>query len=553
MTSVSDKPVAGQILAGKYRIDRVIGEGAMGFVLGAFHLELEEPVAIKWVRDLHAVGPHAIERFLREAKLCARLQSEHVVRVRDVARTETGAPFIVMELLDGHDLAELVEGGKSVTPPLAVDYVIEACEAIAEAHQLGIVHRDLKLQNLFLARRKDGSDLVKVLDFGISKVTTSASLSMTTGTAILGSPLYMSPEQWRSSKDVDARSDIWSLGVVLFELLTGNVPFMAESLPELCMNVVTAPAPAPSSLTAGIPAELDRVVLACLEKDPAHRPPNVGAFVRALAPLATDRSRSSRERVQRLQPNGELPPRPQGPPSSNAALPVPPSSNAAFPAAPSSNARPMPIQTRTLVQEPSVRMVPVAAPNASGATSNATGATPSPAAFGPPGSASTSPNWAATGPGAMPPSKSKRGIVIGGVAVLGLIGIGSFGTLKAIEDHAPHTPVATSDPSAASETPHVSTGSAPVATDTTPEATTTARADEASAIREEAVQDAGAPVQAAKANATTTNAPATNAPTAAPARPKTSPNRPTTVAANPAEPAAAAPPPAVRDLGGSRR
>lgn len=362
MQDSRETPEPGQILAGKYRVEKIIGEGAMGYVLGAYHLELEERVAIKWVRDIGSASPEAIERFLREAKLCAKIQSEHVVRVRDVGRNEKGAPFIVMELLDGRDLASVVDTHKRVAPPTAVDYVLQALEAVAEAHSMGIVHRDLKLQNLFLARRKDGSELVKVLDFGISKVT-NASQAMTMGTAILGSPLYMSPEQMRSSRDVDARSDIWSMGVVLYELLTGTVPFMAESLPELCMQVMNAEPTAPSALVKEISPGLEGVLLSCLAKSPSDRPAHVGILAQALAPFATPQSRPSVDRIARI-----LPITPQDPPLR----------------APMSSSRlAVPIQARTLAITPDRPSGPL---TGSGGPASGIGAAQS----------QTTPNWAAS-------------------------------------------------------------------------------------------------------------------------------------------------------------
>ncbi|AKV04800.1 Serine/threonine protein kinase PrkC, regulator of stationary phase [Labilithrix luteola] len=398
-------------MAGKYRVEKIIGEGAMGYVLGVYHLELEERLAIKWVRDVQAAGQQAIDRFLREAKLCAKIQSEHVVRVRDVARTDAGTPFIVMELLDGHDLSALVEGGKRVPPPLAVDYVVEACDAVAEAHQLGIVHRDLKLANLFLARRKDGSDVVKVLDFGISKVTSTASMAMTAGTAILGSPLYMSPEQWRSSKDVDARSDIWSLGVVLFELLTSDVPFVAESLPQLCMQITNAPARDVMQMAPGVPEGLARVVHACLEKDPAHRPQNVGAMARALAPYATPRSRASLERISRMWPTGGI--------HEVQAVSRPQPSSVSLPA----------FQAQTLVAPEHLR------PPMGPAGHMTAGQPPTPS--------STLPNWAASqGTTASATKTSRAGLFVGGgVGVVAIALAAAFGLKQAPPKPTPATSV----------------------------------------------------------------------------------------------------------------
>jgi serine/threonine protein kinase len=386
MQESRETPEPGHILAGKYRVERIIGEGAMGYVLGAYHLELEERVAIKCVRNFSAAGPEAIERFLREAKLCAKIQSDHVVRVRDVGRDDNAAPFIVMEFLEGQDLSSLVNDHKHLSPETAVDYVIQACEAVAEAHSMGIVHRDLKLQNLFLARRKDGSEIVKVLDFGISKVTNAAQ-AMTMGTAILGSPLYMSPEQMRSSRDVDARSDIWSMGIVLYELLTGRVPFIAESLPELCIQVMNADAPRPSAIAPEIPPALERVVLGCLAKNPNDRPSHVGMLVQALAPFSTARSRANLERIARIQPSD---PR-------DSSIHVPPSSTS----------QPMlPIQARTLAMGPGGSSVQTA--SSAGSVSG-----------------QTTPNWSASQSTGERPKRSHRALVLGGgLGLLLVFGLG---------------------------------------------------------------------------------------------------------------------------------
>jgi serine/threonine protein kinase len=284
MTEGPRVTLVGQVLAGKYRVDRLIGEGGMGYVLAAHHLELDELVAIKCTRSELANNADLTERFLREARLAVKIKSEHVVRVHDIGRTAEGVPFIVMEFLEGHDLSSVTEKGALLEVGQTVDYILQACEAIGEAHALGIVHRDLKPQNLFLAKRKDGSEVIKVLDFGISKAA-SDKHSMTQTGAMLGSPLYMSPEQMRSSREAEPRSDIWSLGIILFELLTGEVPFTGESLPELCLAVVNKDTPSLRQLAPAVPAELESVVKRCLAKTPEKRPANIAELIELLAPF----------------------------------------------------------------------------------------------------------------------------------------------------------------------------------------------------------------------------------------------------------------------------
>src|SRR4051812_480796 len=211
---------AGQILGGKYRVDRVLGAGGMGMVVAATHLQLDERIAIKFLLPEALRNPEAVARFGREAKAAVKIRGEHVARVIDVGSFENGAPYMVMEHLDGRDLSSFIHERGAMPMSDAVDAVLQACEALAEAHALGIVHRDLKPANLFLTRRPDGTPSIKVLDFGISKLTApGADHSMTKTSAVMGSPLYMSPEQMTASRGVDARTDIWALGVVLYELL----------------------------------------------------------------------------------------------------------------------------------------------------------------------------------------------------------------------------------------------------------------------------------------------------------------------------------------------
>ncbi|HEX7839815.1 MAG TPA: serine/threonine-protein kinase, partial [Kofleriaceae bacterium] len=220
----------GEVLAAKYRVDRVLGAGGMGVVVAATHLQLDQVVALKFVRTEALHNPEIVGRFEREARAAVRLKSEHAARIIDVGRLESGSPYIVMEYLEGQDLAQLLEQRRSLPVSIACDYIIQACDAIAEAHSLGIVHRDLKPGNLFLARTSHGQQVIKVLDFGISKTQGPAGdVNMTRTQAMLGSPGYMSPEQMRAAKSVDSRTDIWSLGVILYELVAGRMPFQADT------------------------------------------------------------------------------------------------------------------------------------------------------------------------------------------------------------------------------------------------------------------------------------------------------------------------------------
>src|SRR5258708_827003 len=212
----------GDILAGKYRVEQVLGKGGMGVVVAATDTQLERRVAIKFLLPEYAEHKEASQRFLREARAAVKIHSEHVARVIDVGTMENGAPYMVMEYLQGTDLAGTLDERVTLPVEEAVAYVLEACDAIAEAHSVGIVHRDLKPANLFLASQPDGSIKIKVLDFGISKAmmtTTGMDPSLTRTTSMMGSPLYMSPEQMRSAKHVDPRTDVWALGVILYESL----------------------------------------------------------------------------------------------------------------------------------------------------------------------------------------------------------------------------------------------------------------------------------------------------------------------------------------------
>jgi serine/threonine-protein kinase len=291
----------GDVLAGKYRVERVLGAGGMGVVVAARHLALDERVALKFLLPETLKNAEAVARFDREARAAVKIKSEHVARIIDVGRLETGAPYIVMECLEGGDLAAWVKQHGALPVEQAVEFVLHACEAIAEAHALGIIHRDLKPANLFYVRRADGLLSVKVLDFGISKVTadSKANASMTRTSAIVGSPMYMSPEQLRSSKGVDARTDVWSLGVILFELLTGRPPFVAEAVTEVVIKIAVEPAPAVRLFRTDVQPGLEQAVFRCLEKDRERRFQNVGDLCKALCDFAPARARPSVERILR--------------------------------------------------------------------------------------------------------------------------------------------------------------------------------------------------------------------------------------------------------------
>ena len=273
----------GTVLLGKYRIERVIGEGGMGVVARAHHLQLDQPVAIKFLLPEVLGDREVVQRFVREAQAAVKLRSEHVARVHDVGTLETGAPYMVMEYLEGTDLGGLLRQQGALAAGQAVDFMLQACEALAEAHALGIVHRDIKPANFFITRRAHGAPLLKVLDFGISKAPVSVDAGLTRTQAIMGTPAYMSPEQMRSSRRVDARADIWAVGVVLYELLTGRRPFVGETFSALCLTVAMDPLP---PLDGALPAGLRQVVMRCLEKEPDARYQDMAALAAALAPHA---------------------------------------------------------------------------------------------------------------------------------------------------------------------------------------------------------------------------------------------------------------------------
>jgi serine/threonine-protein kinase len=297
-------PATGDIIAGKYQVERMLGEGGMGVVVLARHLGLDEMVAIKVLRPEATSDAEAVARLVREARATVRIKNEHVARVLDVGEMENGSPFIVMEHLEGDNLDKLLATHRQFPVEVAVDYVAQACEALAAAHALGIVHRDVKPSNLFLTKRSDGSECLKVLDFGISKSTspmdaTQPEANITRTHSVIGTPQYMAPEQMRSQRNVDSRTDVWGLGTLLYELLAGTPPFTASTMPELCAMILRDPAPPLGSHRPDVPEQLAAIVRQCLDKNPDERFANAAELAFAIAPYGTELSRVTSERIKR--------------------------------------------------------------------------------------------------------------------------------------------------------------------------------------------------------------------------------------------------------------
>jgi serine/threonine-protein kinase len=292
------------MLGGKYRVVRTLGAGGIGVVVEAVHTQLERQVAIKFLLPEANSNPQIVARFTREARASARLKGEHVTQVLDVGALDDGSPYMVMEHLAGTDLGQLLSERGRFPVADAVDYVLQAIEALAEAHAAHIVHRDLKPANLFLTRTADGEPLVKVLDFGISKALgpdkSESGLSLTQSATMIGTPLYMSPEQMRDARHVDVRTDIWALGAILYELIAGRPPFLATSLAELCVKVMQDDPVPLSRVRPEVPQDLAAVIDRCLCKQRAGRYADVGELATALARFGVMLSQSRVTRVSRL-------------------------------------------------------------------------------------------------------------------------------------------------------------------------------------------------------------------------------------------------------------
>jgi len=293
--------VPGSIVAQRFRVLRILGRGGMGIVFLALHLELDRRVALKIVREELLVRKDVVNRLIHEARNAAKLRSEHCTHVLEFGRLESGAPYIVMEYLEGIDLEAYMMAHGPVAPQEAVGFILQACEAVAEAHAHGIIHRDIKPGNLFLATSADGSTSVKVLDFGISKSTHERSPRVITDPRmVVGSPGHMSPEQVRCSSRVGPAADIWSLGAVLYEAVTGHCPFEAESITGIYKRVLDLDPLAPSAYQPSVSDGLERVILRCLRKSPSERFADVAELARDLAPFGPAGSVDLAQRIARV-------------------------------------------------------------------------------------------------------------------------------------------------------------------------------------------------------------------------------------------------------------
>ncbi len=293
---------AGTVIADKYRVEQMLGRGGMGVVVEATHLELGTRVAIKLLLPELVKSEEAAARFRREGRALFKLNNPHVCRVMDVGTTEGGSPFMVMELLEGEDLAEVLGRGQTFAVTDAVHIILQASQGLAEAHANGVVHRDLKPENLYLTVDATGESCVKILDFGLSKIQsgpldTTRSRKLTADAQVMGTPHYMAPEQWMSSKDVGAGADQWSLATILFELISGQPPFPGPQFATICSQVLNAPTPSLAKRRADVPKGLDAVLRKAMEKDPGSRYENVGAFAVALSAFGPDGSAMQAERT----------------------------------------------------------------------------------------------------------------------------------------------------------------------------------------------------------------------------------------------------------------
>ncbi len=301
-------PLPGDVVHGRYRVEYELGRGGMGVVLAAHDQMLDRSVALKVVLPRMLRSPEAIERFSNEARSLAQLESRNVVRVLDFGAlsgppANAGLPFMVLEHLRGEDLFTVAAREGGLSPSRVVRYALQACNGLAAAHAQGIIHRDLKPENLFLAIEPDGSECLKVLDFGIAR--SHSRRPLTRGHVGVGSPGYMSPEQVEGTGRVDARSDIWGLGVVMYELLSHRAAFFGDNPQSLCLQILTAEVTPLLELKPSLPPALVYIVERCMQRDPERRFNNVAELADALAPLDDWSPQSDAERIRRRLDAGE--------------------------------------------------------------------------------------------------------------------------------------------------------------------------------------------------------------------------------------------------------
>jgi serine/threonine-protein kinase len=319
-------PLAGEVLDGKYQIERMLGEGGMGAVAKATHMLRRAPVALKFMSPAVMSLGGAVERFINEGVAASQIDSDHVVKVFDVGQLKSGAPYLVMEYLEGIDLSDLLarEGTPGLTIARAVHFILQALRGLQVAHAAGIVHRDMKPSNIFVITKDGEPDFVKLVDFGISKVQQPGGGNITRTNSALGTPLYMSPEQARSPRDVDLRSDLYSVGVILYELLTGRTPFHSDTgeFTEILFKIFTQDPPPIKSLRADLPDPLADVIHRALARDPKDRFSTTTEMGDALGPWADHRSQHVLTRLRLAGGRAAASIAPLGPATTPMAAPI---------------------------------------------------------------------------------------------------------------------------------------------------------------------------------------------------------------------------------------
>ncbi|NUQ79697.1 MAG: serine/threonine protein kinase, partial [Polyangiaceae bacterium] len=278
------KPAIGTILDGKYRIVRELGTGGMGAVYEGENVRIRRKVAIKLLHASVSSQSEAVMRFEREAEAAGRIGSDHICEVLDLGILDDGTRYLVMEYLEGETLGSRIKRSGRMGPLMTIPIMAQVLDALGAAHAAGIIHRDLKPDNIFILPVKGGvPDFVKILDFGVSKFAqNSDEMNMTRAGAVVGTPYYMSPEQARGTSQIDARSDIYALGVLLYQATTGQVPFQAQTFNELLFKIVLEPAPPPQQYAPDLDPEFSAIIQRAMAREPAHRFQSCAEFKDAL-------------------------------------------------------------------------------------------------------------------------------------------------------------------------------------------------------------------------------------------------------------------------------